>query len=120
MRCLARRRAPATRTPPSRRRARAGPPLWSPPRGAPAYSLLAPPGDADGTRERDGFFVDGLVEPVEHDRAGVERTHGPLPHPPLTLFVSSVGGDGLHHDAGVLDVHGNVAGEDLQSLVRQP
>src|SRR5918998_297991 len=88
--------------------------------GSSGMRLLVPPGDADGTRERDGFLVDGPIQPVEHDRAGVERAHGPLPHPPLTLLVPGVGGEGLHHDAGVLYVHGDVAGEDLQSLVRQP
>src|SRR5918997_1765391 len=145
MRCLARRRAPVARTP-SRRRTNSSlegcstsagsrtsapsitEPTTSPRRssfmvstsGSSGMRLLAPPGDAHGTRERDGFLVDGPVQPVEHDRAGVERAHGPLPHPPLTLLVPGVGGDGVHHDAGVLYVHGDVAGKDLQSLVRQP
>src|SRR5918997_381130 len=145
MRCLALRRAPSIRAPSSRRTnssiegcsTSAGsrtptPSILEPTTssrrssfmvstsGSSGTRLLSPAGDADGARERGRIPVDRLVEAVEHDRAGVERAHGPLPHPPLTLLVRRVRGDGLHHDAGVLDVHGDVAGEDLQGLLRQP
>src|SRR5919199_2479842 len=142
MRCLARRRAPVMRTPPSRRTnsskegcstragSRTSPPSILEPTTSPRRSsfMVSTSGssgtrlsarDADGARERGRLSIDSPVETVEHDRAGVERAQRPLPHPPLALLVPGVRRDGLHHDAGVLNVHGDVAREDLERLVRQ-
>src|ERR671910_2351914 len=66
---------------------------------------------------RDGLPVDGPVEPIEHDGAGVEGAHGALTDPPLAFLVPRVGCDGVHHDAGVRHVHRDVASEDLQRLI---
>src|SRR3954469_18854163 len=111
MRCLARRRAPVIRTPSNPRTnssnegcsTRAG-------SSTSAISILAPT-----TSSRRSFFmvstsgssgiygvvmravsewgrlpVDGLVEPVEHYRAGIEGAHSALAYYVLTLLVFGV------------------------------
>src|SRR5687768_11849820 len=75
--------------------------------------------DRRSVEEGDGFPVDGPVYTAEHDGAGIERAHGALTNSSLAFLVSCVGRDGVHHDAGVGHVHRDVAGEDLQRLVRQ-
>src|SRR5215204_295481 len=83
--------------------------------------VISVPCEPDGMRleHGDGLPIDSPIETTQHDGAGVEGAYSTLTDFPPALLVLSVGCDGVHHDAGVGDVHGDVACKDLQRLVRQ-
>src|SRR5215210_2294799 len=88
---------------------------------SPPSEVISVPCEPDGGRVEHGnrLPVDGPIETAEHDGAGVERAHSALADFPLSLLVLGVWCDGVHHDAGVGDVHRDVAREDLKRRIRQ-